>query len=78
MPFKFDHLRIWKEHFWYLTSPPKETYQIHPLAEDNSDYIGLLCIQAQAEKNKLQSEIEEQKNLIEKLKQQIQSKTKIK
>lgn len=32
VPIKFDDIRIWKEHFWYLTTPPKETYKIHPLA----------------------------------------------
>ncbi len=53
MPTKFDDIRIWKQHFWYLTTPPKQTYKIHPLAEDNLDYINLNCNKVKTENKNL-------------------------
>jgi hypothetical protein len=54
-----------------LTSPPKETYQINPLAEDNSDYINLECSEVKAKNSELEEEIRTQKARIESLKAKL-------
>ena len=61
VPKDMNAVRLWKEHFWYLTSPPKETYRLHPLAEDNLDYVNLECLKVIRENYQLQDEINRQR-----------------
>jgi len=41
LPKSISSLRLWSEHFSFLTGQPKDIYRIHPLAETNTDYINL-------------------------------------
>ena len=67
-----NEVRVWREHFWYLTSPPKETYKLHPLAEDNHDYVNLSCLRYVNENQQLQIEISKQRKQMQELRDQIE------
>ena len=65
---------MWKQHFWYLTTPSKDSYKIHPLAEDNEDYVNIRCLKVILENDHLKKQINVQREEIQKLKKEIEQK----
>lgn len=50
----------------------KDTYKIHPEAEDNEDYINIECLQITEANQRLKQQILSQKQQITQLQQQLE------
>lgn len=53
-------IRHWKEHFFYLTTNLRDSYRMHPFAEDNHDYLKLLHDQLKLNTDSLRKKVSEQ------------------